>query len=148
MSTDPPALKLVAVRTTETTRAIIGSFFEVYNELGTGFLESVYRNALSVALDQMGIPNRREAPLDVFFRGARVGLFRADILVNDCVVVETKAAHALDRSHEAQLINYLRASSIEVGLLLNFGPEAKFRRLVYTNDRKALYLWSQASVDP
>ena len=138
MSTNPTASSAVPLRSRETTNEIIGSFFSVYNELGRGFLESVYRNALSVALDQRGIRNRREAPLDVFFRGARVGFFRADLLVDDSVVVEVKVANALDRSHEAQILNYLRACPIEVGMLLNFGPQAKFRRLIYTNDQKAL----------
>ena len=118
------------------TRAIIGQFFAVYNELGSGFLESVYRNALSVALDECGVRNVREAPLDVFFRGARVGQFRTDLLVDACVVVETKVARVIDRAHEGQLLNYLRASRIETGLILNFGPKASFRRLIYTNDRK------------
>jgi GxxExxY protein len=118
------------------TQAIIGQFFAVYNELGSGFVESVYRNALSVALDQCGVRNVREAPLDVFFRGARVGQFRTDVLVDDCVVVETKVAPTIERAHEGQLLNYLRASRIETGLILNFGPKATFRRLIYTNDRK------------
>lgn len=122
----------------ETTSEIIGLFFTVYNEPGAGFLESVYRNALSVALDQRGVRNRREVPLDVYFRGARVGWFRADLLVEDCVVVEIKVANALERSHDAQILNYLRACPIEVGLLLNFGPQAKFRRFIYTNDRKVI----------
>jgi GxxExxY protein len=137
MGTDADVTRLDALRHRATTEEIIGLFFAVYNELGSGFLESVYRNALAVALDQRGIRNLREAPLEVFFRGARVGLFRADLLVNDCVVVEIKVAHALDRSHEAQLLNYLRASPIETGILLNFGRKATFRRLIYTNDRKA-----------
>ena len=139
MSTNPTASSPVPLRSRQTTNEIIGSFFAVYNELGRGFLESVYRNALSVALDQRGVRNRREASLDVFFRGARVGFFRADLLVDDSVVVEVKVANTLDRSHEAQVLNYLRACSIEVGMLLNFGPQAKFRRLIYTNDQKVLH---------
>ena len=138
MSTDAGDSGSAATRRSKTTCEVIGAFFDVYNELGRGFLESVYRNALSVALDERGILNLREAPLDVFFRRARVGFFKADLLVANCVVVEIKVAQAIDRSHEAQLLNYLRACSVEVGLLLNFGPEAKFRRLIYTNDRKAL----------
>jgi GxxExxY protein len=137
MSTDAGDAGAGAPRS-KRTGEVIGAFFDVYNELGRGFLESVYRNALSVALDERGIPNRREAPLDVFFHGARVGVFKADLLVADGLVVEIKAAQGIDRAHEAQLLNYLRACPIEVGLLLNFGPEAKFRRFIYTNDRKKL----------
>ena len=137
MNTDVDASGEAVVRR-KTTKEIIGSFFVVYNELGRGFLESVYQNALAVALDERGVPNLREAPLDVFFHGARVGSFKADLLVAHCVLVEIKVAHAIEPAHEAQLLNYLRACPIEVGLLLNFGPEASFRRLIYTNDRKAL----------
>ena len=121
-----------------TTKEIIGSFFVVHRELGRGFLESVYRNALSVALDERGVTNLREAPLDVFFHGARVGSFKADLLVAVCAIVEVKVAQAIDPAHEAQLLNYLRCCPVEVGMLLNFGPEPIFRRLIYTNDRKAL----------
>jgi GxxExxY protein len=138
MSSDDVTKKVDSLRHRRTTQEVLGVFFEVYNELGSGFLESVYRNALSVALDQRGVRNLREVPLDVFFRRARVGFFRADLLVNDCVVVEIKVALTLDRSHEAQLLNYLRASPIETGLLLNFGPKPTFRRLIYTNDRKGI----------
>jgi GxxExxY protein len=137
MSTEGGASGIHILRR-KTTKEIIDSFFVVYNELGRGFVESVYQNALSVALDERGVPNLREAPLDVFFHGARVGAFRADLLVADCVIVEIKVTHAIDAAHEAQLLNYLRSCPIEVGMLLNFGPEAKFRRLIYTNDRKAL----------
>lgn len=138
MSTELGGSGSVATLRGRTTNEIIGSFFAVYNELGRGFLESVYRNAVSVALDERGVPNLREAPLDVFFHGARVGFFKTDLLVAECVIVEVKVANAIDRAHEAQVLNYLRACPIEVGLLLNFGPEAKFRRFIYTNDRKAL----------
>ena len=137
MSTDAGDSGAGTLRSKRTSE-VIGAFFDVYNALGRGFLESVYRNALSVALDERGVPNLREAPLDVFFHGARVGVFKADLLVADCLVVEIKAAQTIDRAHEAQLLNYLRACAVEVGLLLNFGPEAKFRRLIYTNDRKKL----------
>jgi GxxExxY protein len=111
------------------TEQLIGLFFDVYNELGRGFLESVYVGALAVALDQIGLRHRREAALEVVFRGVSVGFFRADLLVEEKVVVEVKAARAIDPVHEAQLLNYMRASRFEVGLLLNFGPQPKFRRL-------------------
>lgn len=124
------------LRSRELTKIVLGVFFDVYNGLGQGFLESVYRNAMAVALDQRAIRSVKEALLEVSFRGVAVGCFRADLLVESTLVVEIKAARAIDGAHEAQLLNYLRASRMEVGLLLNFGPEAKFRRLIYTNDRK------------
>jgi GxxExxY protein len=116
----------------EVTERVIGLFFDVYNELGAGFLESVYAGALAVAVQQEGLRHRREAALEVVFRGVSVGLFRADLVIEDRVVVEVKAARTIDPVHEAQLINYLRASGFEVGLLLNFGPKATFRRLAYS----------------
>jgi GxxExxY protein len=114
------------------TGHIIGLFFEVYNELGAGFLESVYVGALAIALEQSGLQHRREAALEVVFRGVPVGLFRADLVVEGKVVVEVKAGRTIDPAHESQLLNYLRASGLEVGLLLNFGPQPKFRRLAYS----------------
>ena len=114
------------------TERVIGLFFDVYNELGPGFLESVYGGALAVALSQSNLRYRREALLEVVFRGVPVGLFRADLVVEDKVVVEVKAARTIDAAHESQLINYLRASRYEVGLLVNFGPQPKFRRLAYS----------------
>ncbi|MDQ4079242.1 MAG: GxxExxY protein [Gemmatimonadota bacterium] len=116
----------------QTTERIIGVFYDVYNELGRGYLESVYVGALAVALQQKGIPYRRETPLDVIFRGVSVGFFRADLVVEERVVVEVKAARTIDPAHEAQLLNYLRASRIQVGLLLNFGHRPGFRRLAFS----------------
>lgn len=118
----------------QTTERVIGLFYEVYNELGPGFLESVYVGALAVALQQSRLQYRREAALEVHFRGVPVGFFRADLVVAERIVVEVKAARSIDPIHEAQLINYMRASRYEVGLLLNFGPRPKFRRLVYSAD--------------
>lgn len=117
------------------TELIIGLFFEVYNELGPGFLESVYVGALSVALQQNGLRHRREAALEVVFRGVPVGFFRADLVVEERIVLEVKAARSIDAAHEAQLLNYLRASRYDVGLVLNFGPQPKFRRLAYSAKR-------------
>jgi GxxExxY protein len=122
------------------TRQILGTFFEVYNELGGGFLESVYKEAMSLALTQRGISFEREAPLSVSFRGVVVGSFRADLLVGNKVLVEFKALAALDRSHTAQVLNYLRATELEVALLLNFGPKPLFKRLAFDNSRKCLRL--------
>jgi GxxExxY protein len=120
----------------ELTQAIILVFYEVYNELGHGFLESVYEEAMAIALAQKGLAVSRRNPLPVWFRGQQVGDFRADLVVNDAVIVELKAARNLESAHEAQLLNYLRASNLEVGLLLNFGPAPKIKRMVFGNERK------------
>jgi len=120
------------------THQIIGVFYEVYNELGHGFLESVYENATAIALRAVGLRAEQQAPVPVWFRGQQVGDFRADIVVEGSVIVELKAARAIEPVHEAQLLNYLRATPIEVGLLLNFGPKPEFKRLLFDNDRKAL----------
>src|SRR5215470_6376215 len=120
----------------ELTETIIGVFYDVYNELGFGFLESVYRKALHMALCEKGLKVEAEVAVPVFFRGVNVGDFRADLVVNDCVLLELKTAETIIIAHEAQLLNYLRATSLEVGLILNFGPKAQVRRLLYDNNRK------------
>lgn len=114
----------------ETTRVVLGAFFYVYNKLGHGFLELVYHRALANTLERVGCAVEREAELRVYFEGLEVGVFRADLVVNGRVIVEVKAVDQLARAHEAQLINYLRAAELPVGLLLNFGPRATYRRLV------------------
>ncbi len=111
-------------------------FFAVYNELGGGFLESVYVESLAIALSQVGLPVEREKPLTVRLRGKVVGKFRADLIVGKVVLVEVKACSKLNSVHEAQTLNYLRATSLEVGLLINFGFRPQFRRLLYDNPRK------------
>jgi GxxExxY protein len=118
------------------TEAIIGSFYDVYHELGHGFLESIYRESMAVALVQKGLQIEREKMGQVSFRGVLVGLFRTDLVVNDKVILELKTARAIDASHEAQLLNYLKATDYEVGLLLNFGPRPQFRRLRLDNEYK------------
>jgi GxxExxY protein len=115
------------------TQRVIGAFFDVYNELGHGFLEQVYENALALALRQSGLEVMQQASVDVMFRGKRVGEYRADILVPGRLLIEVKAATTLAPGHEAQLINYLKATGIPVGLLLNFGPNAQFKRRVHSS---------------
>ena len=129
----------------EVTQKIIGVFYEVYNELGQGFLESVYENAMGIALKEAGLDTVQQAPVTVRFRGQLVGDFRADLLVQRAVIVELKAAKAIDSAHEAQLLNYLKATEIEVGLLLNFGPKPEFKRLVFDNERKGGKLMDEDS---
>ncbi|NLV40295.1 MAG: GxxExxY protein [Candidatus Hydrogenedentes bacterium] len=112
------------------TEAVIGCAFEVINELGAGFLESVYEKALLVALHQKGLSAAAQCPIRVLFRGESVGDFYADLLVEGKVLVELKAVKALIPEHQAQVINYLNATGIEVGLLINFGsPSLDFKRL-------------------
>ena len=118
------------------TQKILGVFYEVYNELGTGFLESVYQKSLALALESAGLTVCSRVDIPVWFRGHQVGHFEGDILVERCVLLELKAARALDSSHQAQLLNYLRATGIEVGLLLNFGPKPEFKRLAYDKSKR------------
>jgi GxxExxY protein len=120
----------------ELTDTIIGVFFEVYNELGHGFLESVYEKAFEVALTAKGLDVCCQIAVPVWFRGHKVGDFTADVLVERTVLLELKAARTLDSAHEAQLLNYLRATEIEVGLLFNFGVKPEFKRLAFDNSRK------------
>lgn len=114
----------------ELTEKILAACFEVINELGAGFLESVYKKALLIALQQKGLKVAAERPIEVTFRGQAVGQFYADILVEDVVIVELKTVAAIAPEHKAQLINYLKVTGIEVGLLVNFGnPKLEYRRL-------------------
>ena len=120
----------------KTVERIIGVFYDVYNELGQGFLESVYHNAMVVALQQVGLAVEPKVPVPVRFRGQQVGDFEVDILVERLVLLELKAVRALESAHEAQTLNYLRATPIEVALLLNFGPKPQVRQFAFENDRK------------
>jgi GxxExxY protein len=118
------------------TDQILGVFYDVYNELGHGFLESVYQRALVIALESAGLKVFSRVAIPVWFRGYQVGNFVGDVLVENCVLLELKAARMLDSSHRAQLMNYLRATEIEVGLLLNFGERPEFKRVVFDNLKK------------
>ena len=120
----------------EITDIILRSFYEVYNELGDGFLESVYENALYIVLTGYGLCVERQKDIAVFFRGKVIGDFKADLIVNEKVIVELKAVRTINHAHEAQLINYLKATNVEVGLLLNFGKKPEFKRFIYDNKRK------------
>ena len=114
----------------ELTGKILEDCFAVINELGSGFLESVYENALLLALKQNGLKAEAQVPLSVTFRGETVGAYFADIIVEKKVIIEIKAVKALAPEHQAQLINYLKATDIEVGLLVNFGKsKLEYRRL-------------------
>jgi GxxExxY protein len=120
------------------TEKIIGIFYDVYNELGYGFLECVYEESLVIALHEAGLTANRQIPLPVWFRGHKVGEFRADMLVENSVLLELKSARSLDPAHEAQLLHYLKSTEIEIGMLLNFGTRPQFRRLLFDNERKKI----------
>jgi len=122
----------------EITDIILKSFYEVYNELGAGFLESVYEKALNIVLTGYGMSVEKQKDIPVSFRGDIIGNFKADLIVNERVIIEIKAVRSLDSAHEAQLINYLKATDVEVGLLLNFGEKPKFKRFAYDNKRKTI----------
>lgn len=116
----------------DVTDGIISAFYYVNNALGYGFLEKVYENALSYELRQRGFEVAAQQPITVWYKGVAVGEYFADLLVNRCVIVELKSTVALAAAHEAQLINYLKATGMEVGLLLNFGPKPQVKRKIFT----------------
>ena len=122
----------------ELTERIIKIFYDVYNEVVHGYLESVYENAMTIALEQEGLKVERQVGLPVFFRGQSIGVFYADLIVEGLVILELKAVRSIDASHEAQLLHYLRSTEIEVGLLLNFGVKPEMKRKIYDNPRKSL----------
>jgi len=117
----------------EITEQILKAFYKVYNTLGYGFLEKVYENALFYELTEIGLKCERQKPIKVKYKCYNVGDYYADLVVEGFVIVEIKAAEMIAEEHEFQLINYLKATDIEVGLLLNFGKEPQFKRKVFTN---------------
>lgn len=112
----------------ELTKGIIGTFYDVYNALGYGFLEKVYENALAIELRIRGFQVEQQKPISIRYRGQIIGEYYADLLINELIIVELKATRALVKDHEAQLLNHLKATHYEVGLLLNFGPQSKYKR--------------------
>lgn len=122
----------------ELTDEILHAFYLVHYKLGFGFLEKVYKNALYIELTTMGLKCETEKPINVFYNQKVVGVFYADIVVEGKVILELKAVESICKEHEYQLINYLKACDLEIGLLLNFGKKAELKRVIYTNDRKEL----------
>jgi GxxExxY protein len=120
----------------ELTEQILKAFYDVYNELGFGFLEKVYQNALYLELKSRGFHVEAQKKITVYYKNVTVGDYYADLVVNNLIILELKATETLVKESEYQLINYLRATNIEVGLLLNFGTKPEFRRKVFGNDRK------------
>jgi GxxExxY protein len=120
----------------DVTEKIIRCFYTVYDAPGYGYLESVYERAMVLELEAVGLEVKSQAPVQVTYRGQTAGDFRADLVVASKVIVEPKAARTLEPAFDAQLMNCLKGTNIEVGLLLNFGPKAEFKRIVFDNTRK------------
>ena len=131
MNTDKGSIKYK-----ELTESIIGIFYRVYNKLGYGFLEKIYENAMMLEMEKENIPAVSQAPIKVIYDDKILGEYFADILVDEKVIVEIKAARSLAPENEAQLLNYQKATEIEVGLLLNFGPKPQIKRKILDNYRK------------
>lgn len=130
------------------TDSIIKTFFDVYNELGYGFLEKVYQNSLFIELKNRGFKVEAQKQIKVYYKNVAVGQYYADLVVNDLIILELKAAEGIIKEFEFQLINYLKAPEIEVGLLLNFGMKPEFRRKVFENSRKNNTLKQQPFIKP
>ena len=120
----------------ELTQKIIGAFYTVYNSLGYGFLEKVYENALAIELVKLGFKVQKQKPISVYYDEQEVGNYYADLVINDLIIIELKAASAIADEHYVQLLNYLKATNMEVGLLLNFGKKPEIKRKIFDNEFK------------
>ena len=118
------------------SKSVLDEFFAVFKDLGPGLPESIYQEAMVRALHARGLRVEREVGLAVWFRGMLIGSFRADVIVEDVLLLELKAVPRIVEAHQAQVLTYLKVTDVEVGLLLNFGPQPDFRRVVYSNSRK------------
>lgn len=126
----------MSFKQTELTREIIGAFYQVYNALGYGFLEKVYENALAIQLRERGLNVEQQKPIHVYYKTHLIGEYYADLIVNDLVIVELKAFRTLAEEHKAQILNYLKATHFEVGILFTFGPKPEYKRFAYNNENK------------
>ena len=142
MNADKKKDEMFEGKHSDVTEKIIQAFFKVYNVLGYGFSEKVYQNSLAIELAKLGLQVEPQKQIEVYYDGYVVGEYFADMVINGCVIIELKAVRQLLDEHEAQLLNYLKATPIEVGLLLNFGPKAEFKRKVYDNARKGSLDWT------
>ena len=120
----------------ELTEAIIKIFYEVYNELGYGFLERVYQNSLYLELKSKGLKVEAQKKIEVYYKGIEAGQYYADLIVEDLIILELKAADCIVKEFENQILNYLKGTNCEVGLLLNFGTKPEFKRKIFENSRK------------
>ena len=120
----------------EISSKIIKAFYNVYNQLGYGFLEKVYENAMMIELRKFELKAERQKPIKVYYDQQIIGDYFADIIIDDVIILELKAVESIAPEHEVQLVNYLKATDIEVGLLLNFGPKPQQKRRVLTEEYK------------
>ncbi len=125
----------------EITDKILKAFFQVHTELGYGFAEKVYENALVILLQELRLRVEQQKRINVYFHRQIVGEYIADLVINDVILLELKAVQKIIAQHSAQLWNYMKATEFEVGLLLNFGPKAVFQRRVFDNERKGTLSW-------
>ena len=125
----------------DVTETILKAYYAVYNELGFGFLEKVYENALAIEATSLGLKVAQQVQIEVIYKQQLVGHYEADLVFNDVVIAELKSVEQLNDRHEAQLLNYLKATRFEVGLLLNFGPTPTFKRKAFDNSRKGKLSW-------
>ena len=130
-------------RHSEVTGKILGAFFELHKELGLGFSEKIYESALEVLRTEVGLFVEKQKDIFVYFHGRIIGEYKADMIINGVVLLEIKSVEKLIDAHDAQLLNYLKSTEIEVGLLLNFGRQAEFRRKIYDNPRKGSLSWTK-----
>lgn len=142
-----PAYSTLLYKHSDLTEQIIGAFYTVYSALGYGFLENVYIRALMIEMKKRGMKAENEIPIKVFYLGQPVGNYYADLIVNNLVILEIKAVKNLVDEHEAQLLNYLKATPYEVGLLLNFGPKPETKRRSFDNERKEWWV-AQSKTNP
>jgi len=131
----------------EITDLVLNAFYKVHRTLGYGFGEKVYENSLAIELRKVGLQVDQQHEIDVYYEGKPVGTYFADIIVNEVVLLELKAVKQLLDEHDAQVLNYLKATRIEVGLLLNFGPTAELKRRVFDNERKGSMAWVTRKLD-
>lgn len=127
------------------TGRILGAFFQIHKELGFGFSEKVYEGALEVLLTELGMKVERQKDIFVYYHGQVVGEYKADMIVNGVILLELKSVDKLIDAHDAQMLNYLKSTELEVGLLLNFGRQAEFHRKIYDNPRKGSLSWVKNS---
>ncbi|MBS4027221.1 MAG: GxxExxY protein [Ignavibacteriales bacterium] len=120
------------------TEKIIKAFYTVYNTLGHGFLEKVYENALAIELRKLGMFVEQQKRIEVFYGSEKIGEYFADLCINGIIILELKTAEGIAPEHEPQLLHYLKATNIELGLILNFGPKPEFMRRILTNDKKGI----------
>jgi len=125
------------------TGKILGAFFQLHKEMGYGFSEKVYQASFAILLEELDLVVEQQKPIKVYFHDRVVGEYVADMVVNNAVLLELKAIERLADVHSAQLLNYLKSTEIEVGLLLNLGPQAEFRRKIYDNSHKGSLKWTK-----